>query len=194
MALTASTMLALGTPAPSFELPDVVSGKTISLDTFADKKALLVMFICHHCPYVVHVKDELARIGVDYGGRSVGIVAISANDAETHPADSPDGLREMAQQTGFRFPLCYDETQEVAQAYTAACTPDLFLFDEKRKLVYRGQLDGSRPKNDVPITGHDLRAALDAVLAGKAVSADQKPSMGCNIKWKPGNEPKYSAA
>jgi hypothetical protein len=124
----------------------------------------------------------------------VGIVAISANDAETHPADSPDGLREMAQQTGFRFPLCYDETQKVAQAYTAACTPDLFLFDEKRKLVYRGQLDGSRPKNDVPITGHDLRAALDAVLAGKAVSADQKPSMGCNIKWKAGNEPSYSAA
>jgi peroxiredoxin len=194
MALTASTMLALGTPAPSFALPDVVSGKTISLDTFAGKKALLVMFICHHCPYVVHVKDELARIGVDYGGRSVGIVAISANDAETHPADSPDGLREMAQQTGFRFPLCYDETQKVAQAYTAACTPDLFLFDEKRKLVYRGQLDGSRPKNDVPITGHDLRAALDAVLAGKPVSAEQKPSMGCNIKWKAGNEPKYSAA
>jgi peroxiredoxin len=191
MALTASTMLALGTAAPPFDLPDVVSGKTISLDTFADKKALLVMFICHHCPYVVHVKDELARIGVDYGGRSVGIVAISANDAETHPADSPDGLREMAQQTGFRFPLCYDETQEVAQAYTAACTPDLFLFDEKRKLVYRGQLDGSRPKNDVAVTGHDLRAALDAVLAGKAVSADQKPSMGCNIKWKAGNEPSY---
>jgi len=191
MALTASTMLALGTPAPSFELPDVVSGKTISLDTFADKKVLLVMFICHHCPYVVHVKDELARIGVDYGGRSVGIVAISANDAETHPDDSPDGLREMAQQTGFRFPLCYDETQNVAQAYTAACTPDLFLFDEKRKLVYRGQLDGSRPKNDVPVTGSDLRAALDAVLAGEAVSVDQKPSMGCNIKWKAGNEPKY---
>jgi peroxiredoxin len=191
MALTASTMLALGTAAPPFDLPDVVSGKTISLDTFADKKALLVMFICHHCPYVVHVKDELARIGVDYGGRSVGIVAISANDAETHPADSPDGLREMAQQTGFRFPLCYDETQEVAQAYTAACTPDLFLFDEKRKLVYRGQLDGSRPKNDVPITGSDLRGALDAVLAGKPVSADQKPSMGCNIKWKAGNEPSY---
>jgi peroxiredoxin len=191
MALTASTMLALGTPAPSFELPDVVSGKTISLDTFAGKKALLVMFVCHHCPYVVHVKDELARIGVDYGGRSVGIVAISANDAETHPADSPDGLREMAQQTGFRFPFCYDETQKVAQAYTAACTPDLFLFDKNRKLVYRGQLDDSRPKNDVPVTGSDLRAALDAVLDGKPVSSDQKPSMGCNIKWKAGNEPPY---
>jgi len=192
MALTPSTMLLeLGTPAPPFELPDVVTGQKISLDTFAGKKALLVMFICRHCPYVVHVREELARLGRDYANKSVGIVAISSNDAEAYPEDSPESLKEMALELGFNFPLCYDETQEVAKAYTAACTPDFFLFDENRRLVYRGQLDDSRPGNGIPVTGKDLRAAIDAVLEGREVSKDQKPSLGCNIKWKPGNEPPY---
>jgi len=191
MALTASTMLELGTKAPAFKLPDTVSGREISLETFADKKGLLVMFICTHCPFVRHVKDELARLGVDYGGRSIGIVAISSNDAATHPDDKPENLKAMAQQVGFTFPYCYDETQKVALAYTAACTPDFFLFDDKRKLVYRGQLDDSRPDNGKPVTGRDLRNAIDAVLAGKPVPEDQKASIGCNIKWKPGNEPSY---
>ena len=191
MALTESTMLELGKPAPDFQLPDVVSGDTISLDTFAGKKALLVMFICRHCPYVVHVKDELARIGNDYVGASVGIVAISANDVNDYPMDAPPRLKEMAEDLGFAFPYCYDETQETAKAYTAACTPDVFLFDENRKLVYRGQLDDSRPQSGIPVTGRDLRAAIDAVLAGRPVDANQKPSIGCNIKWKPGNQPSY---
>ena len=184
MAATESRMLALGTAAPDFRLPDVVSGDTISLDTFADKKALLVMFICRHCPFVVHVKNQLARLGKDYAGQSAGIVAISSNDAESYPEDAPASLKEMAVELGFRFPFCHDETQEAAKAYSAACTPDFFLFDEQRKLVYRGQLDGSRPGNSVPVTGSDLRAAIDAVLAGKAVNSNQTPSIGCNIKWK----------
>jgi len=189
MALTPSTMLALATPAPPFSLPDVVSGRTVSLDDFAEKKALLVMFVCKHCPYVIHVKEELARIGRDYAAKSLGIVAIGSNDAEKYPEDAPEGLRAMATEGGFRFPLCYDETQEVAQAYTAACTPDFFLFDEGRKLVYRGQLDDSRPGKGTA-NGSSLRAAIDAVLNGAPVNPDQKPATGCNIKWKPGNEPK----
>jgi peroxiredoxin len=185
-------MLPLGTPAPDFSLPDVVTGQTISLSTFADKPALLVMFICQHCPYVKHVQEELARIGRDYKDRGVGIVAISANDVEKYPEDSPENLKKMAETLGFTFPFCYDESQEVAKAFSAACTPDFFLFDADRKLVYRGQLDDSRPGlPDVPVTGKDLRAALDNLLAGKPIDPNQKPSLGCNIKWKPGNEPDY---
>ena len=191
MALTESTMLALGTAAPEFALPDVVSGRTISLRTFAGAPAVLVMFICRHCPYVQHVKAELARLGKDYAAKGAGIVAISSNDAEKYSDDAPDQLKAMAQQDGFTFSLCYDGTQEVAQAYTAACTPDFFLFDRGRTLVYRGQLDESRPGNGKPVTGRDLRAALEAVLAGKPVSPLQRPSVGCNIKWKPGNAPPY---
>lgn len=191
MALTASTMLELGTPAPDFKLPDVVSGETISLSTFAGKKALFIMFICQHCPFVKHVERELANIGKDYVPLDVGTIAISANNAETHPGDAPDKLKEMALELGFNFPYCYDETQEVAKAYTAACTPDFFVFDRELKLAYRGQLDDSRPSNDKPVTGSDIRAALDAVLAGNSLNGEQKPSVGCNIKWKPGNEPSY---
>lgn len=184
MAATESTMLALGTPAPDFHLPDVVTGRTVSLQDFADKKALLVMFICRHCPYVVHVRHELAKLGVDYADKSVGIVAISSNDAEAYPEDAPESLKQMALELGFRFPFLYDESQDVARAYDAACTPDFFLFDADRKLVYRGQLDGSRPGNGIPVTGRDLRAAIDAVLEDQPVNPNQKPSLGCNIKWK----------
>ena len=191
MALTASTMLPLGTSAPDFHLPDVVSGNTVSLATFAGKSALLVMFICRHCPFVKHVQDELARLGKDYVNRNVGIVAISANDANNYPDDAPDKLKAMAQELGFLFPMCYDESQETAKAYTAACTPDFFLFDAQHQLVYRGQLDDSRPSNGKPVTGADLRAAIDMVLAGQLIAPDQKPSVGCNIKWKSGNEPSY---
>ncbi|WP_413163428.1 thioredoxin family protein [Capilliphycus salinus ALCB114379] len=191
MALTASTMLALSTPAPDFQLPDVTTGETISLETFADKKALLVMFICRHCPFVKHVQNELAKIGKDYVPKGLGIVAISSNSVQTHPDDAPDQLKEMAQELGFNFPYCYDETQEVAKKYTAACTPDFFVFNGGRQLVYRGQLDESRPSNDKPVTGEDLRAALDAVLDHQPVSMEQKPSIGCNIKWHPGSEPEY---
>ena len=192
MALTPSTMLPLGTKAPDFKLPDVVSGKTVSLATFDGKKALLVMFICRHCPYVQHIKEELAKLGKDYANSPLGVVAISANDAENYPDDSPPQLKAMAQELGFAFPFCYDESQAVAKAYTAACTPDFFLFDANRKLVYRGQLDDSRPGNGKPVTGKDLRAAIDAVLAGKPVSQEQRPSIGCNIKWKKSSEPAYA--
>jgi peroxiredoxin len=191
MALTPSTMLKLGTPAPDFSLPDVVSGKSISLATFANKELLLVMFICQHCPFVKHVKEELAKIGKDYQNTSLGIVAISANDVANYPDDSPEKLKEMAIALGFTFPLCYDESQETAKAYTAACTPDFFLFDNNRELVYRGQLDDSRPSNGTPVTGKDLRAAIGAAMASQPIPPDQKPSIGCNIKWKPGNEPTY---
>ncbi len=184
-------MLALGTKAPDFSLPDVVSGKTISLATVAGKNALLVMFICQHCPYVQHIKQELARLGKDYANKDIGIIAISANDAANYPDDTPEQLQAMAKEEGFVFPFCYDESQSTAKAYTAACTPDFFLFDADRKLVYRGQLDDSRPGNGKPVTGKDLRAAMDAVLAGKPVSAQQQPSIGCNIKWKKGLEPAY---
>ncbi len=192
MVATPSTMLALGTPAPDFRLPDVVSGKTMTLDTFSGKKGLLVMFLSRHCPYVQHVKEELGRIGREFTERGVSIVAISSNDVANYPDDAPARLKEMAKETRFNFPVCYDESQETARAFSAACTPDFFLFDKKFKLAYRGQLDGSRPGNGVPVTGADLRAALEAVLAGKAPAADQKPSLGCNIKWKTGNEPDYA--
>jgi len=192
MVATPSVMLALGTAAPAFDLPDVASGKRFSLESFAGKRALLVMFISRHCPYVQHVKEELARIGKDYGTRNVGIVAISANDAANYPDDAPAKLKEMAEDSRFTFPLCYDESQGVAKAFSVACTPDFFLFDSDRRLVYRGQLDDSRPSNGKPVTGRDIRNALDAVLAGHAVSEDQKPSLGCNVKWKTGNEPKYA--
>jgi peroxiredoxin len=196
MARTPSVMVDLGTPAPDFHLPDVVTGKMISLDTFADKTGLLVMFICRHCPYVKHIQHELAQLGRDYQDKDLGIVAISANDAEKYPEDSPESLKEMAKELGFTFPFCYDETQAVAKAYQAACTPDFYLFDRERKLVYRGQFDDSRPKSDppIPVTGKDLRAAIDALLSGQPISPDQRASIGCNIKWKPGNEPDYYKA
>ena len=184
-------MLTLATSAPDFQLPDVVSEQIISLSTFEGKKALLIMFICRHCPFVKHVQSELAKIGEDYVPKNVGIVAISSNNIETHPDDAPDKLKEMALELGFNFPYCFDATQEVAKSYTAACTPDFFLFDADFKLVYRGQLDDSRPSNNQPVTGSDLRAALDSVLAEKSVDEEQQPSIGCNIKWKPGNEPSY---
>ncbi len=191
MALTPSTMLALGTAAPDFKLPDVTTGKIISLSDFSGKKALLVMFICRHCPYVQHIQEGLARLANESIGKGAGVAAVSSNDAENYPDDAPEKLKHMAQTLGFRFPYCHDEHQAAAQAYTAACTPDFFLFDAQRKLVYRGQMDDSRPGNGKPVTGKDLREALDAVLAGRPVSADQKPSIGCNIKWKKGNEPAY---
>ncbi|MEN9871325.1 MAG: hypothetical protein RLZZ171_2317 [Cyanobacteriota bacterium] len=190
MVKTASTMLALGTTAPEFHLPDVVSGETISLATFSGSKALLVMFICQHCPFVKHIQSELAKIGHDYGDR-LGIVAISANDVANYPDDSPQKLKQMAQELNLNFPVCYDESQSVSKSYTAACTPDFFLFDSSSKLVYRGQLDDSRPSNGVPVTGKDLRQAIDAVLQDQEINFEQKPSIGCNIKWKPGNEPDY---
>ncbi len=191
MARTASTMLDLATTAPDFALPDVVTGETISLASFAGKKGLLVMFICRHCPYVKHVQDQLAKIGQDYVGKDLGMVAISANDADKYPDDGPDSLKEMAKELGFNFPLCYDASQATAKAYTAACTPDFFLFDANFRLAYRGQLDDSRPGNELPVTGQDLRTAIEIVLADQTPSPEQKPSIGCNIKWKPGNEPAY---
>ena len=191
MAATSSTMLDLGTPAPPFSLPDVVSKRTVSLDSFASRKALLVMFICHHCPFVKHVKDELARLGRDYSASGLAIVAISSNDPAVSSDDSPEGLERMTAAWGLNFPVCYDESQAVAKSYAAACTPDFFLFDAARRLVYRGQLDDSRPGNGKPVTGADLRAAIDAALAGRAVDPRQMPSIGCNIKWRAGNAPEY---
>ncbi|HEY7534016.1 MAG TPA: thioredoxin family protein [Nitrospiraceae bacterium] len=179
-----SVMLPLGTLAPPFALPDVVSGQTYSLDSFSAKKGLLVMFICRHCPYVQHVEQELARIGHDYADRGLGMVAISSNDPMSYPDDAPARLKEMAQRLGFRFPFCFDETQDVARSYKAACTPDFYLFDQKRRLVYRGQMDDSRPGSNTPVTGRDLRTAIDAVLAGTPIERTQKPSIGCSIKWK----------
>jgi peroxiredoxin len=183
MARTESTMLALGTPAPDFSLLDVVSCKPVSLADFAEKDALLVMFICQHCPFVKHLEYGLAALGRHYEESSIGIVAISSNDAIAHPSDAPASLAEQARDKGFTFPYLYDETQQIAHAYDAACTPDFFLFDEHRKLVYRGEFDGSRPGNEVPVTGASLRSAIDAVLAHQPVSTDQRPSLGCNIKW-----------
>ncbi len=192
MVMVSSTMLELGTPAPDFALPDVVSGETISLATFADKPVLVMMFICQHCPFVKHIQDELAKLGHDYTPKNVGILAISANSVQTHPQDAPEHLKTMAETLGFNFPYVYDETQAMAKAYTAACTPDFFVFDRDRKLVYRGQLDDSRPGLDEPpVTGKDLRTAIDMVLAGKPLDPDQKPSIGCNIKWRAGNAPSY---
>ncbi len=190
MALTPSTMLPLGTVAPDFKLPDT-TGKIISLADFKDKAALLVIFMCNHCPYVVHIRAGLSQLARDYAAKNASIVGISSNDAKNYPADSPAKMKEEVKSAGYIFPYLYDETQAVAKAYRAACTPDIFLFDKDRKLVYRGQFDASRPGNNTPVTGKDLRAALDDVLAGKAVSEYQTASIGCNIKWKAGNEPDY---
>ena len=187
-----STMLPLGTTAPDFELPDVVTGKTVNIRDFDGKRALLVMFICRHCPYVKHVRAELARLGRDFADSELAIVAISANDPDEYPEDAPEGLAEDAREAGYAFPYLFDETQEVAKAYTAACTPDLFLFDAHRALAYRGQLDDSRPSNGLPVTGEDLRAAIDAVLSDGPVSQEQRASIGCGIKWRAGNEPAYA--
>jgi len=184
MSRTESVMLPLGTPAPFFNLPDVVSGKSVTPEQLAPQKALLVMFICRHCPYVKHVQNELAKLGSDYQDRNVGIVAISSNDAAAYPEDAPESLREMALSLNFKFPYCYDESQDVARAFGAVCTPDFFLFDGDRKLAYRGRLDNSRPRSSDPVTGNELRAAIEAVLHQQPVSPDQWPSMGCNIKWR----------
>jgi peroxiredoxin len=190
MALTPSTMLPLGTAAPDFKLPDT-NGKIVSLADFKGKSALLVLFICNHCPYVKHIRTSLAQLARDYLPRGVAIVGINSNDVENYPEDSPAKMKEEVKSAGYAFPYLYDELQAVAQAYRAACTPDIYLFDKNCKLVYRGQFDDSRPGNGLPVTGKDLRAALDAVLAGRPVSPNQKASIGCNIKWKSGNEPDY---
>lgn len=191
MAMT-SAMLPIGTTAPSFDLLDVVTGQRYSLDSFATRTGLLVMFICRHCPYVVHVEQELARLGHDYQETNLGIIAISSNDAKNYPDDAPPKLKEMAIRLGFTFPFCHDETQEVAKAYRAACTPEFYLFDRDRRLAYHGQLDDSRPGNHKPITGRDLRTAIQAVLSGKPIEGNQRPSIGCSIKWKPGHAPPYA--
>jgi peroxiredoxin len=184
-----STMLPLGTEAPEFKLADVVSGRTVTLDDFEDRSALLVMFICRHCPYVTHVRPALAELGREHASSGLGIVAIGANDPAAYPEDAPESLAAEAVEAGYVFPYLFDETQEVAKAYTAACTPDFFLFDGDRRLVYRGQMDSSRPGNGIPVTGQDLRGAIDAVLDSRPVPEDQRPSVGCSIKWRPGNEP-----
>jgi peroxiredoxin len=193
MVETASTMLTLGTKAPDFSLPDT-NGKTVSLSDFADAPALLVVFMCNHCPFVKHVRTQLAKLAREYQAKGVAVVGINSNDVDNFPADSPANMAKEVAEAGYTFPYLYDESQEVAKAYRAACTPDFYLFDEDRKLVYRGQMDDSRPGSDIPVTGKDLRAALDAVLAGREVPDDQKSSIGCNIKWKAGNEPDYFAA
>ena len=190
MAATESQMLALGSEAPQFTLPDS-GGQQHSLDGSESVDAYLVMFICNHCPFVKHVATELARIGNDYGSRKVAIYAINSNDAHSHPGDNAEAMNQEIANRGYTFPYLIDEDQTVATSYRASCTPDLYVFDAARNLVYRGQLDGSRPSNGVPVTGGDLRAALDAVLAGTAVAEDQIPSIGCSIKWKPGNEPEW---
>ena len=187
-----STMLALGTKAPDFSLPDT-EGRIVSLDDFRDAKALLVAFICHHCPYVKHVADAFAKLAREYQQKGVAVVAINSNDADSYPDDSPERLKAEVAARGYTFPYLYDESQEVAKAYRAACTPDFYVVDSERRLAYRGQLDSSRPGNDIPVTGEDLRAALDAVLAGKKPPEPQRPSIGCNIKWRVGAEPEYFA-
>ena len=188
----ASVMLPLGTEAPPFTLRDVVTGRGYSLDSVAGTAGFLVMFLCRHCPYVQHVEEEIARIGRDYKDSGLGMIAVSSNDPAAYPDDAPERLKEMAQSLGLTFPLCFDETQDVAKAYKAACTPDFYLFDAGRRLVYRGQLDDSRPGNKKPVTGRDLRAAIDALLAGTPIGQDQKPSIGCSIKWKDGRTPDYA--
>lgn len=192
MALTPSTMLELGHRAPDFVLENPVDGRPVSLADFEDSPALLVMFICNHCPYVQHIRPELGRLARDYGPARLAVVAINSNSLDTHPQDGPDSMRQLATAEGWDFPFLFDDTQEVAKRYRAACTPDFFLYDADRKLVYRGQFDDSRPSNGIPVTGANLRAAVDAVLAGEPVPPDQKPSIGCNIKWTPGNEPEYA--
>lgn len=191
MSAVNSTMLELGTEAPDFKLTDTISGKVYTREGFRGNKAFLVIFICNHCPYVKLIKEALVEYATDYMPKGVGIVAISSNDVDNYPADSPDKMKEDAEKYGYPFPYLYDDTQEVAKAYKAACTPDLFLFDENMNLVYRGQFDASRPGNDVEPTGEDLRHATDNVLSGEEVSEEQTPSIGCNIKWKKGNEPEY---
>lgn len=193
MVRTPSTMLPLGTPAPDFRLPNV-DGRTVTFADAAGPRGTVVMFICNHCPFVKHVADHLAALGREYLPRGVGFVAISSNDVSTHPADSPEQMVHEAEARGYPFPYLYDETQDVAKAYRAACTPDFYLFDAGRSLVYRGQLDGSRPGGAVPVTGRDLRAAIDGLLAGRPSPAEQIPSLGCNIKWRAGHEPDYFAA
>ena len=190
MVRTASTMLPLGTQAPEFSLPDA-EGKTVSLGDFADAPALLVVFMCNHCPYVKHVADGLAKLAREYQARGVAVVGINSNDVASYPDDAPDKMAEEVERRGYTFPYLYDATQQVAVAYRAACTPDFFVFDGQRRLVYRGQMDDSRPESGLEVTGKDLRASLDAVLAGRPVSEDQKASLGCNIKWKAGGEPDY---
>jgi peroxiredoxin len=191
MALTPSTMQPLGTAAPDFKLPDT-QGHTVALDDFKDAPALLVVFMCNHCPYVQHIRQGLAQLARDFQKRGAAVVGINANDVQNYPADAPPKMAEEVRRAGYTFPYLFDESQAVAKAYRAACTPDFFVFDRQRQLVYRGQMDDSRPGNNVPVTGQDLRAAVEAVLTGKPVLARQKPSLGCNIKWKPGNEPGYS--
>ena len=181
---TLSTMLPLGTQAPELDLKDVATGASVSLQNFVHKKGLLVIFMCRHCPYVKHVQKEIAKIGSDYKDSELGIVGISSNDPAAYPEDAPESLAEQARELNFTFPYCFDETQSIGRAYHAACTPDFFLFDSDRKLVYRGQLDDSRPSNSEPVDGHSLRAAIEAVLNDKEVDKNQKPSMGCSIKWK----------
>ncbi len=190
MARTPSTMLELGTPAPSFRLPDF-DGRPHALEDFAASPALLVVFMCEHCPFVRHVRGGIAALAREYAPRGLAVVAINANDLEAYPEDGPDAMRRESADVGYVFPYLLDATQAVAQAYRAACTPDFFLFDRQRRLVYRGQFDDSRPGNGVPVTGADLRAALDALLAGEPPLPGQRPSLGCNIKWKPGNAPDY---
>jgi len=194
MAATPSTMLPLGTGAPDFSGCDEVFGKIVSLADFASKPALLVMFICNHCPFVIHVRGEFPRLEKDYAARGLGIVAVNSNDIAAFPDDGPEHMKQLALDMKWGFPFLYDRSQAIARAYQAACTPDFFLFDRERRLVYRGQLDDSRPSNQIPVTGRDLRAAIEAVLEGRPVAAEQKPSIGCNIKWKPGNEPAYYGA
>lgn len=191
MALTPSTMLELGTVAPDFALGEPATGKTVSLADFGDYQGLVVIFMCNHCPYVKHIADELARFGREYQEKGIGVVAISSNDVNHRAEDGPEYMAEEVKQRGYTFPYLYDDSQEVAKTYRAACTPDIYLFDKDRKLAYRGQFDDSRPGNDEPVTGRDLRRAADAVLAGEPIPEPQKPSIGCNIKWKPGNEPDY---
>ncbi len=184
MARTESSMLPLGTPAPDFKLPDTISGETLSFEEIAGSHATLVMFICNHCPFVKHVLDELVRLGNDYDRDRVGMVAISSNDVTGYPQDRPERMAELARSKHFPFPYLFDQSQNVARAFNAACTPDFYIFDADGRLVYRGQLDDSRPGNDKPVTGKDVRAALDALLAGQPVAEEQKPSIGCNIKWR----------
>ena len=190
MVMTPSTMLPLGTRAPEFSLPNV-DGKTVSLDDFSGAPAYLIIFMCNHCPFVKHIADELARLGRDYQAKGVAVIAISSNDVATHPADSPEQMVHEVESREYTFPYLYDESQDVAKAYKAACTPDFYVFDKDLKLAYRGQLDDSRPDSGIPVTGEDLRAALDAVLAGKQPADEQKPSIGCNIKWRAGHEQDY---
>jgi thiol-disulfide isomerase/thioredoxin len=182
-------MLDLGTQVPAFSLPDT-SGKPVSDKDYAGSP-LLVMFICNHCPFVIHVRDQLVALGRDYLPKGLGIIAINSNDVVAHPDDSPDKMKIEKEKVGYTFPYLFDETQTIAKAFKAACTPDIYLFDKAHRLVYRGQLDDSRPSNQIPVTGKDLRGAIDALLTGQRVPSEQKPSLGCNIKWKPGNEPRF---